>query len=96
MAKIQLAHELIHIKGNFSIMYILIFIKITLNLAFTTSIDGTSNKNLNYDSCHVAFKNPPYNPTDSKSPKHVNRFMRLRCTVDTSSEAEIQDWMAKF
>jgi hypothetical protein len=68
----------------------------TLNLAFTTSIDGTFNKNLNYDSHHVAFKNPSYDPTDSKSPKHVNCFIRLRCTVDTSSEAEIQDWMAEF
>jgi hypothetical protein len=66
----------------------------TLNLAFTVSIDGTSNRNLNYDSCHVAFENPSYDLTNSKSPKHVNRFIHLKCTVDTSGEAEIQDWMA--
>jgi hypothetical protein len=96
MAEIQLAHELIHTKGNFNILYLLIFTKITLNLAFTGSIDGTSNKNLNFDSRHIAFKNPSYNPADPKSPKHVNHFMCLRCTVDTSSEAEIQDWMAEF
>jgi hypothetical protein len=96
MAEIQLAHELIHTKGNFSILYLSIFTKMTLNLAFTASIDGTSNKNRNFDSRHIAFENPSYNPADSKSPKHVNRFMHLRCTVDTSSEAEIQDWIAEF
>ena len=96
MAEIQLAHELIHTKGNFSILYLSIFAKMTLNLAFTASIDGTSNKNCNFDSRHIAFENPSYNPADSKSPKHVNRFMHLRCTVDTSSEAEIQDWIAEF
>jgi hypothetical protein len=26
----------------------------------------------------------------------VNHFMYLRCTVDTSSKAEIQDWVAEF
>src|SRR5882762_8619304 len=86
MTEIQLAHELIHTKGNFFILYLLIFTKMTLNLAFTTSIDGTSNKNPNYDSCHVAFKNPSQDPTDFKSPKHVNHFMCLKCTVNTSSE----------
>jgi hypothetical protein len=96
MAEIQLAHELIHTKGNFSILYLSFFTKMTLNLAFTGSIDGTSNKNLNFDSRHIAFENPSYNPADSKSPKHVNHFMHLRCTVDTSSEAEIQDWVAEF
>jgi hypothetical protein len=89
MAEIQLAHEFIHTKGDFSILYLLIFTKMTLNLAFTASIDGTLNKNLNYDSHHVTFKNPSYNLTDFKSLKHVNHFMHLRCTVDTSSEAEI-------
>ena|ERR1700720_3229525 len=89
MAEIQLAHELIHTKGNLNILYLLIFAKIMLNLAFTGSIDGTSNKNLNYDSCHIAFKNPSYNPADPKSPKHANCFMHLRCTLDTSSKAEI-------
>ena len=68
MAEIQLAHELIHTKGNFSILYLSIFTKITLNLAFTASIDGTSNKNRNFDSPHIAFENPSYNPADSKSP----------------------------
>jgi hypothetical protein len=96
MAEIQLGHELTHTKGNFSILYLLFFTKMTLNLAFTGSIDGTTNKSLNFDSRHIAFENPFYNPADSKYPKHVNHFMRLRCTVDTSSEAEIQDWVAEF
>ena len=54
----------------------------------TFSADGTSHKNLNYNSRHAN-----YLVTDKNGNKvHVTRFLGLQTSLDGSSEQAVNDW----
>jgi hypothetical protein len=59
--------------------------EITQSGGFTASGDGTSNKNVNYDSRFVHINN-----VDGT---HKSRFLGLHSSADQSSEQQVNDWI---
>src|ERR1700742_4989540 len=71
------------------------FLIFTLQIGFTMSSDGTSNKHLDFMSRHVNIKVPDYN--DPTAPKqHQNRFLGITGTVDHTSETQLRGWHEIF
>jgi len=61
------------------------------SLAMTFSADGTSHRNINYNSRHVNLKAEDYDGTDG-TPKQVTRFLGVMPSLDGTSEQSIKDW----
>lgn len=54
----------------------------------TASSDGTSEKHINYESQHIAFKNP----NSRKIATHVLRVFNVASSIDHTSETQVEGW----
>jgi hypothetical protein len=62
-------------------------------LGFTASSDGTSDKHVNFESQHVAYKNPK---ASSKVATHVIRLFGVASSVDHASETQVEGWKRRI
>jgi hypothetical protein len=61
------------------------------SLAMTFSADGTSHRNINYNSRHVNLKAENYNGTGD-GVKQATRFLGVMPSLDGTSEQSLKDW----
>ena len=83
----QLGYEITQSKSGVKI-WSDYFTDSMFSLDFTLSSDGTSNKNINYESRHITLKASDYgNPESAKS--HRTRFIGITAAVNHTSETQL-------
>ena len=68
MAELQLGYELKHASSMLFFPYPIYITAWSFSTGFTLSSDRTSDKHINYESHHIAYKNPN---TTSETSSHV-------------------------
>jgi hypothetical protein len=71
------------------------FLAHTGTTGFTASGDGTSDRHINYESQHIAYKNPRAN-SSNRLASRVIRLFGVASSVDHASETQIGGWKAQF
>jgi hypothetical protein len=89
-SQIQTGFELLESKGKLSSIQNLSPTHGTL-LGVTFSADGTSHRNINYNSRHVNLKVEDYDANDG-SQKRATRFLGVMSSLDGTSEQSLKDW----
>ncbi|KAF7972903.1 hypothetical protein HWV62_16626 [Athelia sp. TMB] len=86
-AEVQLAHEIKHTESELNAINQSLDLT-SVMLGLTASSDGTSEKHINYESQHIAFKNP----NSQKIATHVLRVFNVMSSVDHTSETQVEGW----
>ena len=89
MAELQLGYELKHASSKPFYSYPIYKTAWSFSTGFTLSSDGTSDKHINYESRHIAYKNPH---TTSETSSHVIRMLDVSSSVDHTSETQVEGW----
>jgi hypothetical protein len=64
----------------------------SLLLALTLSGDGTTHKNINYESRHIALQTPNYGESTSTSSDPSVRFAGISSTPNHTSQEQLNGW----
>lgn len=92
---IQLGFELDGTQSRYFISFSLTCLMFFLG--FTASSDGTSDRHVNFESQHIAYRNPKLTPTSSsKISTHVIRLLGVMSSVDHTSETQVEGWKKRF
>jgi hypothetical protein len=62
----------------------------------TVSDDGTTYRNVNFESRHVHIKVPDYNLDDSSQEKHKSHLIRVDSATDHSSQTQFDSWKRRL